>query len=105
MLGSRANNPDIIGYYITSGEVFGGSNQGKADRRVNKIEYDSDGTFPGGDFTMELDLANRSFVMEHNGEKITIDDQIGDFEYSPIVYIQGTHHPREGIHPTEITLL
>ena len=34
---------------------------------------------------MELDLSNRSFVMEIDGETIIIDENIGDLQYSPIV--------------------
>ena len=34
---------------------------------------------------MELNLNNHSLAMELNGEKIIIDESIGDFQYSPIV--------------------
>ena len=45
---------------------------------------------------MELDLSNRSLVMEINNKKISLDDNLGDFEYSPIVI---------GYNNREITLL
>ena len=72
----------IIVYYLDDGIVYGGSNP---ERTVKKIEQDADGFYPGGDFTMELDLPNRSFVMEVNGEKIILDANLGDFQFSPIV--------------------
>ena len=65
-------------------KVYGGSDP---NRTVTKFERDSDGFHPGGDFTMELDLSKRSFVMDINGEEITIDGNIGDFQYSPIVIL------------------
>ena len=79
---------------MDDGEVWGGSDP---KRTVKEVEEDSDGFYPGGDFTMELDLSNRSFVMEINGEKIILDANIGDFQYSPIVI---TYDDR-----VEITLL
>jgi len=84
----------IIIYYVADDKVYGGSDP---KRTVKEVERDSDGFYPGGDFTMELDLSKRSFVMEINGEKITLDRNIGDFQYSPIVILQGD--------VTEITLL
>jgi len=33
---------------------------------------------------MELDLSKRTFVIEVDGERITLDENIGDFQYSPI---------------------
>ena len=74
----------IIVYYMDDGKVYGGSDP---IRKVKEVEKDSDGFYPGGDFTMELDLSKRSFVMEINGEKITLDGNIGDFQYSPIVIL------------------
>ena len=55
-------------------------------RTVKKIEKDSDGYYPGGDFKFELDLSKRNFVMELDGEEVIIDSNLGDFEYSPIVF-------------------
>ena len=74
----------IITYFTDDGNVYGGSEQ---KRNVKQVKRDFDGYDSGGDYTMELDLSNRSFVMEINGEKITIDGNIGDFEYSPIVIL------------------
>ena len=76
----------IIVYSVRDGKVFGGSDPG---RTVKQVEEDSIGYVPGGDFTLELDLSNRSLVMEVNNEKITLDGNIGDFKYSPIVIFGG----------------
>ena len=76
----------IIVYSVGCGRVFGGSDPG---RTVKKVQRDSDNDFPGGDFTMELDLSNRSFVMWINNQKIIIDSKIGEFQFSPIVILQG----------------
>ena len=90
----------IIIYNVSSGEVFGGSNPGRTVNQVQKVL--KDGLLmkfhytPAGDYTLELDLSNRSLVMEINNEKITLDDKLGDFEYSPIVI---------GYKNLEITLL
>ena len=81
---------------LWNGKVYGGSDPG---RTVKQVQEDSDGYYPGGDFTMELDLSNRTLVMEVDNEKITIDDNIGDFEYSPIVIFFGTSGT------SEVTLL
>ena len=40
---------------------------------------------------MELDLTNRTFVMEVSGERIIIDENLGDFQYSPIVVLEDFH--------------
>ena len=83
---------------MDNGKVYGGSDP---KRTVKAVEQDSDGFYPGGDFTMELDLSKRSFVMEIDGEKITLDGNIGDFQYSPIVIF----HQTEDDDDAEITLL
>ena len=64
--------------------MYGGSDP---KRTVKQVERDSNGYVPGGDFTMELDLSNRSLVMVVDNEKILLDDNIGDFDYSPIVLL------------------
>ena len=74
----------IILYYVGNGRVYGGSDPG---RKVKKVESSSDGYYPGGDFTMELDLSNRSLVLEIEDEKIILDANLGDFEYSPFVIL------------------
>jgi len=74
----------IIVYQVYSGKVRGGSDR---KRTVKQVQNDSDGYYPGGDYTMELDLSNRSLVMEVDNEKIIIDGNIGDFDYSPIVIL------------------
>ena len=72
----------IILYWVDDGRVYGGSDP---RRKVKQVEEDSDGYFPGGDFTFELDSSNRSLVMEINDERIILDANLGDFEYSPFV--------------------
>ena len=84
----------IIVYHVYSGKVFGGSDP---NRTVKQVQKDSDGFIPACDYTMELDLSNRSLVMEVDNQKILIDGNIGDFEYSPIVIT--------GDDDVEITLL
>lgn len=76
----------IILYHLGYGKVSGGSDP---DREVKQVQKDSVGNILGGDFTLELDLSNRILVMEVNNEKITLDDNIGDFQYSPIVIFGG----------------
>ena len=82
----------IIVYQVSSGKVYGGSDP---ERTVRK--KDPQGCLPGGDYTMELDLSNRTFVMTVNNEKITLDGNIGDFQFSPI-FIMNCYSP-------EVTLL
>ena len=74
----------IIAYFVHNGNVYGGSG---TKRKVKQVERDDFGYVLGGDYTMELNLSNRSFVMEINGKKITLDGKIGEFEYSPIVIV------------------
>ena len=42
---------------------------------------------------MELDLSNRSFIMEVGNQRIIIDGNIGDFEYSPVVFFENYAEP------------
>ena len=72
----------IILYSVRFGEVWGGSDP---NRKVKQVEYDSDGCNPDGDFTFELDLSNRSLVMEIDDEKIILDANLGDYQYSPFI--------------------
>ena len=74
----------IIIYGPLSGTVFGGSD---SNRTVKQVQLDSNRYYPGGDFTVELDLSNRSLVIEVDNEKILLDGNLGDFEYSPIVIL------------------
>ena len=74
----------IIVYCVWNGKVYGGSDP---ERTVKQVRTDSDRYHPSGDFTMELDLSNRTLVMEVDNEKIIIDSNIGDFDYSPIVIL------------------
>ena len=77
----------IIVYSLWNGKVKGGSDP---DRTVKKVKRDSEGVIPGGDYKMELDLSAKTFVMELDGERITIDPNLGDFEFSPIVILGKT---------------
>ena len=72
----------IILYSVHNEQVWGGSDP---NRKVKQVGKDSDGFYPGGDFTFELDLSNRSLVMEIDNERIILDANLGDFEYSPFV--------------------
>ena len=83
----------IIVYSVSSGKVFGGSDP---NRTVKQVQKDSKGYVPACDYTMEMDLTNRSLVMWINNEKIILDGSIGDFQFSPIVIL------REAL---EVTLL
>ena len=83
----------IIVYSVLSGKVYGGSDPG---RTVKQVQKDSNGYVPGADYTMLLDLSNRNLVMKVDNQKIVIDGNIGDFDYSPIVL---------GYNMREITLL
>ena len=85
----------IIVYNLGDGTVYGGCDP---ERTVKEVEEDDDRYCPGGDFTMELDLSNRNFAMEINGEKIILDANLDDFQFSPIVILWGLFTP-------EITLL
>ena len=81
---------------MDDGEVLGGSDP---KRTVKEVEEDSDGFYPGGDFAMELDLTNGTFAMEVSGDRIIIDENLGDFQYSPIVVLENFQED------LEITLL
>ena len=75
----------IIVYNARYGKVYGGSDSG---RDVKLVEKDSDEFYRGGDFTLKLDLSTRNFVMWINNEKIVLDKNIGDFQYSPIIILE-----------------
>ena len=83
---SEKMDQSMIVYNVGYGKVFGGSDP---KRTVKQVQKDSVGNILGGDFTLELDLSNRSLVMVVNNEKITLDGNIGDFKYSPIVIFGG----------------
>ena len=72
----------IILYSVWNGEVWGGSDP---ERKVKEVGMDSDGYSPGGDFTFELDLSNRSLIMEIDNERFILDANLGDLQYSPFV--------------------
>ena len=80
----------IIIYDVYYGKVDGGSDP---QRTVKQVQLDSNRYFPGGDFIMELDLSNRSLIMEVDNQKILLDGNLGHFEYSPIV-ILGNSAPK-----------
>ena len=68
-------------YNLYNGKVYGGSEPKRKVKHIIKTR----GFYPGCTYKMELDLLNRSLVMECNGERITIDSKIGDFEFSPVI--------------------
>ena len=74
----------IIVYRVLDGKVFGGSDP---NRTVKHVQKDYDGCDSACDYTMELDLSNRTLVMKVDNQKIILDRNIGDFEYSPIVIL------------------
>ena len=84
----------IILYSVWHGKVYGGSDP---ERKVKQVEYDSDGYLPGGDFTFELDISNRSLVMEIDNERIILDANLEDLQYSPFLILYGPE--------TNVTLL
>ena len=79
---NRELDQSIIVYDVDNGKVYGGSDP---KRTVKQVQKDSNGYYPGGDFSLELDLSSRRLVMEIDNQKITLDGNIGDFKYSPIV--------------------
>ena len=85
-IGAAESDQGIIVYSLWNGKVCGGSDP---FRTVKQVQRDSNGYVPSGDYTMELDLSNRTLVMEVDNEKIIIDSNIGDFDYSPIVILCG----------------
>ena len=93
-VGWNMYDQSIIVYSVWPGKVYGGSNP---NRTVKQVKKNSDGYYPGGDFTMELDPSTRSLFMWINNEKILLDGNIGDFQYSPIVIFHGNR--------AEVTLL
>ena len=77
----------IIVYSVRQGKVFGGSDP---NRTVKQVQKDSYGHVPACDYTMELDLSNRSLVIWIDNEQIILDDNIGDFKFSPIVFMDAS---------------
>ena len=73
-------------YNLYNGTVYGGSEPKRKVKHVIRTHGPrSHGFYPGCTYKMELDLMNRSLVMECNGERIIIDSKIGDFDFSPII--------------------
>ena len=66
-----------------------------------EMAMDDDDCYIGGDFKMELDYGKKTLTLEENGEKVTIDSKIGDFQYSPIVILHNSTYDDK----FEITLL
>ena len=93
----------IIVYRVGQEKVYGGSDHNPDGRSVRQ-EMKKDGPFGfyiGGDFKMELDYAKKTLSFEENGEKVIIDANVGDFQYSPIVILRKDEDSPE----FEITLL
>lgn len=67
---------------MCNGQVYGGS---EPLRIVKEIVKDANGFYPECIYKMEVDLMNRSLVMESNDERIMLDSNIGDLNFSSIV--------------------
>ena len=67
--------------------MLGGSDNIPDGRSVRQTMAKDDGFYIGGDFTMELDYSKKTFSFEEKREKVIIDSNIGDFQYSPIVIL------------------
>ena len=78
----RKCDDSMIMYFVKDGEVHGGSG---SERVIKEVVEDCDGFYPGGTFTFELDRSKRSLVMETEGEIFIIDQDVGDFEYVPVI--------------------
>ena len=83
----------IILYSVRFGRVYGGSDPKR--KLKEKISHS------GGDFKFELDLSNRSLVMEIDHERIILDANLGDFQYSPFIRLWGDRDEP----PVEVTIL
>ena len=87
------HDQSIIVYGVRNGKVYGGSDNNPGGRSVRQ-EMARDGDFYiGGHFKMELDYGKKTLSFEENGEKVTIDEDIGDFQFSPIVYWKSDESP------------
>ena len=71
-----------IMYNGFNGTVYGGS---QPQQKISHILKNLNGYFPACTYKFELDISNKTFAMELDGEKIIIDSKIGDFQYSPFV--------------------
>ena len=81
--------------------MYSGSDHYPDGRSVRQGMARDGDFYIGGDFKMELDYGKKTLSFEENGEKVIIDSNIGDFQYSPIVILsKGTDSPE-----FEITLL
>ena len=75
-------------YRVRNGKVYGGSDIHPRGRSVRPPMAKDDGFFYiGGDFKMELDYGKKSLSMVVDEEKITIDENIGELQFSPIVIL------------------
>ena len=71
-----------IVYNVYNGAVYGGS---EPKRILKHQARDKFGFYPDCIYKMELDLVNRTFVVEFDNLKIMVDSKIGDLNFSPIV--------------------
>ena len=67
--------------------MFGGSNHNPGGRSVRQKMAEDGHFYIGGDFKMELDYSKKTLSLEENGEKVTIDENVGDFQFSPIIIL------------------
>ena len=91
-------------YNVFDGQVYGGS---EPRRKVKEVARDSDGyikPFPGGDFALEMDLSDQSLVMEIDDERIILDANLGDFNYSPFLIVWNSSY-NKSVDAIEVTIL
>ena len=67
--GSDPDDPEFFGRFVRQAKVMDGD------------------FYIGGDFKMEMDVSQKTLSLEIDREKVTIDKNIGDFQYSPIVIL------------------
>ena len=79
-----------IVYNVYNGAVYGGS---EPKRFVKHKARDAHDFYPACIYKMELDLMNRTFIVEFDNEKIMIDSKIGDYDFSPIVMFGNYYSP------------
>ena len=67
--------------------MYSGSDHYPDGRSVRQGMARDGDFYIGGDFKMELDYGKKTLSFEENGEKVIIDANVGDFQFSPIVIL------------------